>query len=191
MRYENTDHDRSFFDEMAGPNNLQIVLKAALYVEHELDSLIRASLVHPTALAKVHLDFHKKSAITIALGLDPRLHRALNALGTIRNTFAHQLKAELGQSEAKNFYNAFSPADQRIIHSHYERLARLNDGPKFPARFSSLDPADRFRLCAITLRSAIIAGRLQIERAKNNSSLMLLNEVLKVENQTKPDPKMR
>jgi hypothetical protein len=73
-----------FLDDLAGQDDLGVVVRCHLRVEHELIGYIGAQLVDAKALGEA-LDYSQKVRLALALGLDPSLKSALNGVGSIRN----------------------------------------------------------------------------------------------------------
>jgi hypothetical protein len=153
------DHE-SFIQAMSGEEPLVVVIKAALYIEHQLIGLIEDCVTHVDHLNQMQLDYHGRLQLAAALGLRPSLVPPLKNLGTIRNRFAHRLDAQLTSNEVNVLHQAFDGDDRSIIEQIYQRTRRMMERRR-PARFSSLPALERFTLCATTLRGALIVARAQ------------------------------
>lgn len=155
------DEDRRFYAQLSGNDPLSIVILSVAYIDVEVTGLLDTVVVNPKALRDVQLDYHGKIALAVALGFDPRFRTPLNALGKIRNKFAHQTDAALTETDAGNLFKALHSDEKQMVQVHYERLrARFEGETPRPKRFKDLSPLDQFVLIAITLRGALKVTRM-------------------------------
>lgn len=160
---EQEAQDRKLYDTIADTSPLETVIYLSLAIEHEMDQLLVAFLPDPGALKDANLTFYQKIQLVIAIGLDPRFRSALRALATIRNRFAHNLDEQFTKSDADNFEGAFDPESVALSKAIFQKLAADRSSPGFrKKKMAALEPLDRFRLFAVTLRGALRAGRLQV-----------------------------
>jgi hypothetical protein len=131
-----------------------------IFVENQLIQLITENIEDIDSVDRLKLSYDGRVNLAIAVGLTARLHTPLQALGQIRNKFAHQLNVQLGESEVNNFYKSFSAEDRTTIENSYQRTRKKSD-TKYPSKFSSQVPLDRFVFCAVVLRAGIITARAQ------------------------------
>lgn len=146
-----------FYRDLTAAEPLVAVLKAALYIESQVVHLLESHL-GPEYLNKMDLTYSQRVFLAAAVGMPPRLIEPLKALGEIRNKFAHQLDATLSKNEADNFYKTFHEIEKDIIQGVYRSTIRPKHS-KLPSRFKSLPPIDRFTVCVVALRAALLAAR--------------------------------
>lgn len=142
---------------------LGVVVRAAIYVEHQMDLLIDTLTASPEAVKRLNLDYNGKVDLCIVFGLDPRFRPPLAALGSVRNKFAHTLKSDITAEDTNAIYNALAGPDKQIVQSTYDKLRRRQPGGR-PKRMLSLQPLELFTLLAVSLRAALLAGRRQVEK---------------------------
>lgn len=154
------------FKTLGNNDTLAIVVKCAIFIEAEITELLSGGLHNPKALDKLDLTYFQRCGLVVAIGLDPRFLPPLNALGKIRNKFAHRLDAKLAKSEADAFYESFDSIDKKIIITAAKDVETTRG-----KRFSQLDPMDRFILCAVALRAAIVYA-ISVQQGGNSTSTM-------------------
>jgi hypothetical protein len=109
--------DKFVFDT-DGENNFQIIIRAHLYIEHELRTILFRNLKHPELLGN-RLKFTDYLRFIFALGLIPIEYMPmLNKINNLRNSFAHNLEFIIDEvslnkiidtfhSSLRNRYNKF------------------------------------------------------------------------------------
>ncbi|MDH6650358.1 UNVERIFIED_ORG: hypothetical protein M2312_005031 [Rhizobium esperanzae] len=145
------EFERELFRTLENNDTLAIVVKSAIFIETEIIELINGAMHNPSALNGLDLTYHQRCGLAIAVGLNQRFSKPLKAIGTIRNKFAHRVDAQFGKDQADNLYDAFDPVDKSIINKVGSHLAKHRNKP-----FSKLDPMERFVICVIALRAAIV-----------------------------------
>lgn len=87
---------KKFFDDTKGEDQLQVIIRGHLYIEHEIDKLLHKKLKHPEHVFTNNFMFNGKLNWSLALGLIPDEHKtAYSKFNTIRNKFAHNLNYQL------------------------------------------------------------------------------------------------
>lgn len=157
--------DETIADHLSAEDELGVVIRAAVYVEHQLDALIEALTVNAAAVKRLQLDYSRKGDLAIAVGLTPRLRAPLSALGNIRNDFAHELTTSLTLDRVKSFYSSFDGIDKQIINDTYARV-RMHRGDRWPKTLSKANALDQFQVLAISLRQAVKAARIEVLKSQ-------------------------
>ena len=67
-------------------DDLAVVVRAHLHIEHELDELIYFAAPNPTHL-KERMEYSEKVWLALVLGMNAELKPALNAVGNLRTNF--------------------------------------------------------------------------------------------------------
>lgn len=148
-------NEQTLYESLKSEDDLGAVVRAHIHIEAALTELIESQLVAPEHLQKMDLEYHDRVKLALACGLNERFAGPLNALGTLRNNFAHKLGMKLGANEVNSLYEAFGSEDKDKIQQSYQRTKkRIKD--KVPKSFSKLEPKDRFSLIAITLQSIVV-----------------------------------
>lgn len=155
--------DADFFAAVAESDHMGVVVRGAIYIEHELIALVEENLKSPQALKGINLGYRGSVALAIAVGLDQRFQEPLLALGKQRNKFAHDPGVTISDTEANTLFNALNNADRAVVSKTLSSLAAA-----YPDKFAGekLDPMDRVRLVIVALRQAARAARMfaQLER---------------------------
>lgn len=161
---DQADQD-GFYQAMATDNHLGAVIRAAIYIEAQLIALIEENVASVAAVKRLSLDYDGRINLAIALGLRGDMKPALSGIGTVRNRFAHTLTSSIADADANSLYSSMTAADKTVLQGVYARM-RAKSATKLPAKFSSLPAFDRFIICVVTLRGAVISARIQAERAR-------------------------
>jgi hypothetical protein len=105
---------RSFESE----DDLGVVIRTHIVIENFLRNLIKSFIVNETYFEASKLEYFQTVQIALAFGLQPRFERSLNALGNLRNKFAHELRDELNRSDVKNFYETLDSNEKQMLHKN-------------------------------------------------------------------------
>lgn len=155
------ESEARYFASMNGQEPLAAVILGAAYVDQQLVRLIDEAMFRPGALKGVKLDYYSRVSLAVALGLKERLHKPLHALGTIRNGFAHDPDAQLTINEINNLYDSFDGEEKTMMNGIYDRM-RKQFRHQMPKRLRKAEPLDQFVLMTMSLRSALVAARLNV-----------------------------
>lgn len=139
---------------LTGTDALGVVIRAHIHVEHEVIAFIKARLPVPGALSLRDLDYDRRVKLALALGLPDEFSKALSFLGKLRNTFAHDIDATIGEQEANNFAQAMGPAKVTTADAYQATHAKLGGADK-PTPFSKLQAMDRVILLCQTLWAGV------------------------------------
>jgi hypothetical protein len=117
---------------------ITILIGVHLHLEAFLIELVTRSLAKPAALDLDRLNFPSKLGLAVALGVVPELaFPALKSINSLRNRLAHNLNAELTDSDARRLV-----AEMQFVRSA-SALASIDP----------LGPAQQIALCAIVLQA--------------------------------------
>lgn len=161
-------NEKSFKKALRGEDELGVVLRVHIFVETTLNDILFHSVPYPKDLDKMKMTYRQRVDLTIAMGLDDRMRSPLYKLGNIRNQFAHNTDAHLGNDMIDSFYNSFSKQDKNIIQSANnatKKDLKLTDQFKW----KKLNAIDKFILLSITLRSALLQA---VQEAKERNKLI-------------------
>lgn len=118
--------------QLSGDDDLQITIKAHLYVEHILMELLKLSLPLHKNLQMDRLNFISKAEICAASGAMPtELLPPIKILNSFRNRLAHNLHSVLANKDKKKIFDSFNKmARDLVLESHEEgRRKELHDVP--------------------------------------------------------------
>jgi len=116
--------EEGFYAALFREDALGAVIRAQIYVEHELIEYVKSRVSSPEAFQRADFQFNRLIRLCVALGLPDRFVRPLNALAKIRNEFAHRLGTKLDDKRVNEFVGSFSPemlqeAKERINLIHF------------------------------------------------------------------------
>ncbi|PEX45965.1 hypothetical protein COJ42_17100 [Bacillus cereus] len=87
-----------------GEDSLQIILRGHLYVEYELERLLRHNIENPDSILTDRFMFMNKINLAIALGLLPKSRKnTYKKLNDLRNKYAHKLRFEVSDKDLDDF----------------------------------------------------------------------------------------
>ncbi|MED4068577.1 hypothetical protein [Priestia megaterium] len=99
-----------FLSHVMHSDFLVVVIRGHLYVEHELNNLIKKTVKHASSYNE-RIIFSQKMQLAHALGcIDEEIHRVIDALNNVRNRYAHNIKYNLTEQHATDFINVFKQA---------------------------------------------------------------------------------
>jgi hypothetical protein len=137
---------------LGNEDELGIVVRAHIHIEHELREFVTLAAPNPEALKFSEMDFEGTVRLALVLGLDPELKPPLNAAGSLRNKFSHRLEMKLGEQEVNNLFAALTPDKKKTMQQTYNTIMEKRHGRKLhdaPVR-------DRIEMFFIMLFSQLI-----------------------------------
>lgn len=164
MRGQSSEDVSDFYKTMANGDDLAVVVKGAIYIEQQLARLIEVNLMYPSELGQ--MEYSSRVKLAIAIGVDPSYKSSLNAIGNLRNKFAHTLKTAIDNSDAESIYQSLSSDAKNICHTMYEKLAKKDRSGKWPSSMRGLSPKDKFIIYVITIRAALLSAVMHCERVR-------------------------
>lgn len=148
--------DEEFQAVLQGEDELGVVVRAHIYIESSLNTLLESLLVSPKHLEKMNLDFSQRVSLSVALGLRPQYESPLLALGTLRNHFAHRTGTKLSKDKVNNLYAALSSEDKTLVQQSHERTRKKLKTETKIQSFNRLMPKAQFILIAVVLRALLL-----------------------------------
>jgi hypothetical protein len=157
------DRDKAFYAALRSEDDLGMVVRAHIHIEHELRNFILAAAPKPAQVKFSEMDFEATVRMALILGLHPEFKSALIGVGRLRNKFSHRLDMTLGDEEVKNLYNSLGPQAKEVVQHSYARLRA--DFPEIsrPKSVKKLAPKDLTMLCFVSVRGGVIIERLRCE----------------------------
>jgi hypothetical protein len=159
------ERKRAFFQTLAGDDDLAMVVRAHIHIEHELREFILAAAPRPAEVKFPDYDFASTVRLALVLGLEPTLKAGLTSLAKLRNKFAHKLDAKLTEQDAKQLYNVLSPACRADIHQAYSEMLLKHPETGRPKKLLRTAPKDLVAHCALMLWGGVVLGHVKLRRA--------------------------
>lgn len=98
-----------FMKDTNEEDELQIILRAHLYIEHEIEKMLRHHLFDPSVIldGRNKLNFNTKLKLLVALGLIPKNKKSsYDQLGALRNKYAHTLKYKMTEKDLNSLVDS-------------------------------------------------------------------------------------
>ena len=121
---EQDDRLGTFIDALKSEDDLGMVVRAHIHIEHELREFVTSAAPRPDQVKEMNFDGTIRLALV--LGLDATLKPALNAIGNLRNKFSHRLGMKLGSQEVNDLFAALSPQDKKMVQEIYKKQGGNN-----------------------------------------------------------------
>lgn len=154
------ERDGDFYAAIIAQDELGMIARAHIHIEHELQLFLGESLSRPDEIDGSSVTYNVRVRVALAVGLRPQLKKPLMALGTLRNKFAHELGMKLSIEDANNFYATFDAVGKRVIQDAYASMVQKYGRPD---DLAALSAKDRMSLYVVSLRSAVISERLRVK----------------------------
>ena len=140
---------QALLNVLKGEDELGVVVRAHIYIEYQLDQFIWSALLKPKELG--HINYSSRVRLALACGLRGDLKPRLNALGDLRNKFAHRIRTILTDEDVSRFYED-SGTETEIL--GWGRIPY----------FTQMSPKDRFIHCILGLWVTLITERGQLKK---------------------------
>lgn len=157
------ERDRSFYTALQGEDDLGMVVRAHIHIEHELQQFVLSAAAKPQHVKFAETDFAGTVRLALILGLHDEFATALRAIGGLRNRLAHRLDMRLVAPEISDLYKALGPQAKIIVQSTYATVRDNNPQIDRPRSPKDLEARDLAVLCFIAVRAGVIVERLRVE----------------------------
>ena len=138
-----------------GNDDLGVVIRSHIIIEQYLNDIIESVLAKPEIYRKnINLDYHVKVKVVTAIGLHKRFESALNALGKLRNDFAHNIRSNITKQDTNNIYEAFDAERKETIQQLFLTIKKRYSDVQL-SNYRDLCPKDKFLLYIIVLAGAL------------------------------------
>jgi hypothetical protein len=133
-------------------DTLGAVLKGHIHIEHELEEFLIFAAPAPAHVKISSMEFSEKVQLALVLGLNDKLKPSLNALGKIRNKYAHTLDFTLGEEEIAHLIATLPPLAKQGFQNHLRAmslpearslLGKARSFFKVRIQLSEVDPGNR------------------------------------------------
>jgi len=153
----------AFYRVLEGEDDLGMVIRAHIHIEHELREFILAAAPRPTEVKFSDYDFTSTLKLALTLGLNPEFKAALTALGTLRNKFAHRLDMKLTEQEAKQIYQALSAEVRAEAHKGWSSmLLNYPESADYPKNMLKAAPKVLIATCMAMLRVIVVYEHVRL-----------------------------
>ncbi len=125
-------------------DDLALVLRGQLYIEAMLRQYLDQKLYDPAFIDNKSFEYSERIKIALSVGLDIKFQRFLNAIGSIRNRFAHDVALILSPNEVNNLYDSLAPDVKKDVQKNFK--IHLDDKVFNVSvkRFTDLEERERF-----------------------------------------------
>lgn len=166
MRLTIEDRRTDLLKALMGGDELGLVIRAHIHVEHQLIEFINKMLIKPGALDDPRIGFSARVRFALALGLPEHLIDPLNALNRLRNDFAHKLGTALIEDTVQQFYATFDHTMKEGVRVSWERMRTSSPHPVHPTSIDAACPRDRLVIYAINVWTAVAAEVQRLDSDK-------------------------
>lgn len=143
-------YDKILFSELVQEDNIGLVLRGHLHVEHQLIKFISKQLQYPDRVDWGKIDYSGKAELALACGLDVDIRPGLEHLETLRNNFACSFDAQIAPNWVLVAYNGLPRNLKDAIEVAYKTL-----GKKIATQSKTLGTRDLLILVFICVANAV------------------------------------
>lgn len=163
---DDQDRKTKLFSLLEGEDDLGVVLRAHIVIEHELKDFVMASAPKPEHVKFSDYDYDGVVTLACILGLSPELKPALSSIGNLRNKFAHELDMKLADQQTNNLYKLLSGSIKSNVQEAYADLLKTPKYQGYP-KINDLDPKTLFGICVIFIREEIAMRTAQVHAIRH------------------------
>jgi len=146
-----------FFEDTEGENDFVVVLRAHLYIEHEIGKLLRLGLVEPKLVFNDRFMFANKLTWAVAIGMLPKdAMSPYVALNKIRNKYAHKLDAKLTEKDFNDMISGFND-DIRELYKEIDLRVGISKG--------SLEWRIRAAIITLWMHLKLLVGEYELNKS--------------------------
>jgi hypothetical protein len=127
-------------EHLDGGDELQVIVRGQLYLEHGLIELLSEAMRYPEATDLRRLPYNLKIDLCVGLGvLSKVLVPPMNKVNEFRNRVAHNLNYAFTEQDKRDFYNCYPKFGQTLV---LERGNKREDLPSSRDWLRSHDKGD-------------------------------------------------
>ena len=150
--------DLTLSTDLTREDDVGMIVKGHIHIEYQLQQLACRVLPFPERCDWNKIGYRQTVELALACGLPDDMRGTLNALGSLRNTFAHRLDAALEKQRVMDLYNGLSDRLREGL-----KVAYAATGAKAEFRPVALSGKDLLILIFLSARQAIKAGILALD----------------------------
>jgi hypothetical protein len=158
------ERDTNFYEALMGEDDLGLVIRAHIHIEHELRNLIEMCAPNAEAATSRRMDFEDTVHLALVLGMKHEFRSELTAIGTLRNKFAHRLGMKIDEEQASNLYQSLRPYAKETISTLYKKTVLQHPSSGRPLNLKKLPPKDRVVLYIISIRAGVLSEVVRLKR---------------------------
>jgi len=148
----------AFANDLVQGDDLGVVIRVHIRIENALREVVRSLIKEPGYLDKMDLDYSNVVLLAVALGVNKAYAPSLNAIGTLRNKFAHNLNTKLDSNTISSLYAALASDHKEETQRMSKKLWIAHKGSSPYPQFKNLQPRDQFISIAVILWGAAIGA---------------------------------
>ncbi|WP_454830942.1 hypothetical protein [Pseudoxanthomonas wuyuanensis] len=149
------DRIEKFSVEVSSGDLLGRVVRAQLYLERQLLTIIERSVKVPETVPK-RLEYSLKIKWCHAFGMSQTLAKPLAAIAEYRNSYAHYADYELTKKELTDSFNGFSDEFRELMLSTMRNMLKDAEEPARSLPFRELPAPDTFSLLALSAWTSLL-----------------------------------
>ena len=153
-----TVSNQQFYDDLAREDELGIILKGHLHIEHQLKEFISLLLPFGERCDWFKVSYAARVEIALSVGLPDDMRNPLENIVKLRNNFAHNLDCELDKKTIMDFYNGLSNRHREAV-----KLCHKELGKGQPLKPSEADGLELLQIIIVSIHSAISAAMLEVK----------------------------
>ncbi|MGH9439417.1 MAG: hypothetical protein ACRD22_16380 [Terriglobia bacterium] len=153
-----TTQDELFYSDLEREDDVGLVLRGQLHIEHQLMAIANAVLPFADRCKWGKFAYRSKVELAYACGLPQDVRCVLLKLGNLRNEFAHDLNATISKQRALDLYNCQSERLRIVLQDTYKLMTGK---PVFSLK--SIEPRDLVTIIFLTMHSATKAAAATLE----------------------------
>ena len=153
----------AFVSDLLKEDDLGVVVRVHIRIESALRDVIKSLLTQPTLLDKMDMDYFNTVHLAGALGVNKTYIPSLNAIGTLRNKFAHDLNTVLDSNSVTALYDSLASDHKDEVQKMSRTLWVAHELQKDFPGFKKLQPRDRFVSIAVILWGSAVGAVLHLQ----------------------------
>lgn len=153
-----TSQDELFYSDLEREDDVGLVLRGQLHIEHQLIEIANAVLPYGKRCEWGKFAYRAKVELAHACGLSEDVRCVLLKLGNLRNVFAHNLNATISKQRALDLYNCQSDRLRTVLQDSHKLMT---GGSVFSV--TKIEPRDLVALIFLNMHSATKAAAVTLQ----------------------------
>ena len=148
--------NQQFANDLAKEDDLGMVLRGHLHVEHQLKEFISLFLPFSERCNWQKLGYAQKIELALSCGLPADMRTPLEKIGSLRNSFAHKLNMVIQKKAALDMFECLSTRHKDAVNLCYIELGRDEE-----LSLANVDTKELLQIIIVSIHSAIQAAILE------------------------------
>ena len=157
-----------------GEDELGSVVRGHIIVEAALNDLLRVLAPFPDHLKGGRTPYARNIDLALILGMPEDLASPLRVLGSIRNGFAHDIRAALLSERVNGLVSALSGRLMSTVRDQFNSIALAHDDFRVAGTFEKLSTRHKFQMLATSLWFALKEATWNAQVAQKKIQLAML-----------------